>query len=292
MMSQFARRRPIATGRAISVVSVLLVASALAPPAGAQTVEREPGWSNSTELGWVFTAGNAQTSSFNLRNVFEYRWATADLSWEFGILRADSGDDRFALGTVDDFEVIEPPVAADNERVYNKLRYIRDVSDRVFWYVRFDLERDVPADIIHRSTPSGGAGNNWATRDELTFRTGYGVSYSVEELSLDGRSDYFGYQFFYELKAKATETTTVDSNMTFDGSVETGSNYRFNWYNGVSVAMTERLALKASLRVVYRNDPALEAIDLQEPDGGVIGSVVVPKKKFDSAFTASLVINF
>ena len=43
----------------------------------------------------------------------------------------------------------------------------------------------------------------------------------------------------------------------------------------------------------YRNIPALEDIDLEDPDSGVvIGEVIVPNEKLDSTFSTSLVINF
>ena len=292
MSSELGRPRNGRNGNGAIAVAVLLVTLVVASPARAQDVEPERAWSNATELGWVFTEGNAQTNSFNLRNVFEYEWPQADLTFEFGILRADSGDDRFALGTEDDFEIIEPDVEPDNERIHAKVRYLKNVSDLFFWYGRLDAEKDQPADINYRLTPAAGAGNNWADGDDLTFRTGYGLSYSAEDLTLDGGSNYSGYQMFYELEMKATDSTSVESNLTFDGSLKTASNYRFNWLNGVSVAISDTIALKASLRLVYRNDPALEEIDLEDPDGAVVGNVIVLKKKLDSGFTTSLVINF
>jgi len=292
MISKFSRRW---NGRIVDrdvTVAMLLATLVVAAPARAQDAEPDRAWSNATELGWVFTEGNAQTNSFNLRNVFEYKWPQADLTVEFGVLRADSGDDRFALGTDDDFEIIEPEVEPDNERIHAKVRYLKNLFDRFFWYGRLDAEKDRPADINYRFTPAGGAGNNWAEGDDLAFRTGYGISYSTENLTLDGTSNYAGYQLFYELEMKATESTSIESNLTFDGSLKTGSNYRFNWLNGVGVAISDTIALKASLRLVYRNDPALEEIDLEAADGAVIGKVIVPKKKLDSGFTTSLVINF
>jgi len=292
MISKFSRRWNGRIGDRNVAVAVLLATLVVAAPARAQDAEPDRAWSNATELGWVFTEGNAQTNSFNLRNVFEYKWPQADLTFEFGILRADSGDDRFALGTEDDFEIIEPDGEPDNERIHAKVRYLKNVSGRFFWYGRLDAEKDLPTDINYRLTPATGAGNNWADGDGLAFRTGYGISYTTEELALDGASSYAGYQLFYELEMKATDSTSIESNLTFDGSVKTGSNYRFNWLNGVGVAISDTIALKASLRLVYRNDPALEEIDLEAPDGAVIGSVIVAKKKLDSAFTTSLVINF
>ena len=224
--------------------------------------------------------------------MFEYAWVDADLNLEFGILRADSGDERFALGTEEAFEIIEPSVEPDTDRIYAKARYLRNVSDRFFWYGRFDVERDQPADITFRLTPAGGAGNNWETPENIELRTGYGFGYSAGSMTFDGSSNYFGYQLFYEFDMKVNDNTDIDSSMTLDGSIMSPSNYRFHWANGIGVAINERIALKASLRLVYRNDPAQEEIDLEDLSGAVLGNVIVSKKKLDSGFTTSLVINF
>lgn len=275
--------------RSVAVVAVMSVVPAAA---FAQDEARQLGWKNSTELGLVVTSGNSSTTNFNVRNVFTYDWEAAELEWKFGILRASSDDDRFALGTEDDFEIIEPDVEPDNQRLYTNLRYLKDINPSFFWYTRLFAERDEPADIDYRLTPAGGAGNTWAKRDTLTLLTGYGVSYTAESLTLDGASDFAGYQLFYDLKMSATDATNIESNMTFDGSLETGSNFRFDWFNGVGVNISEKIALKASIRLLYRNDPALEEIDLENDLGIVIGKVVVAKKKLDTSFTTSLVINF
>ena len=292
MISKLTQRINNPTGNGTVALAIFLANSICAPPALAQDSVAERVWSNSTELGWVFTYGNATTNSFNLRNVFEYAWLDADLNLEFGILRAASGDERFALGTEEAFEIIEPPVEPDTERMYATARYLRNVSDRFFWYGRFDVERDQPADITFRLTPAGGAGNNWETLENIELRTGYGFGYSAGSMTFDGSSNYFGYQLFYEFDMKVNDNTDIDSSMTLDGSIMSPSNYRFHWANGIGVAINERIALKASLRLVYRNDPAQEEIDLEDLSGAVLGNVIVSKKKLDSGFTTSLVINF
>ena len=288
---------PVVSRRTARVVRAAAVMAAMstvlaAAPAFAQDEEPELGWENSTELGLVLTSGNSNTTNFNARNVFAYDWEDADLDWEFGILRASSDDDRFARGTEDDFEIIEPDVEPDNQRIHTNIRFLRNLNPRFFWYGQLFAERDEPADIDYRLTPAAGAGNTWAKRDALTFLTGYGLSYTAESLTLDGASDFAGYQLFYDVKVKPTDTTNIESKMTFDGSLKTGSNFRFDWLNAVGVNISEKMALKASLRIVYRNDPALEEIDLENDLGIVIGEVVLPKKKLDAAFTTALVISF
>lgn len=278
--------------RTTAAALTLVLAIGYAAPAAAQDEQRELGWKNNTELGWVITSGNSNTSNFNARNLFTYDWEQADLDWEFGYLRATSGDDRFAVGTMTDFQVIEPEQDPDNDRLFTNIRYLRNINERFFWYARFESVRDQPADIDYRYTPSAGAGNTWVKRDDLTFLTGYGISYTTESLTLDGQSSFAGYQLFYNLLAQVTGNTNVESNLVFDGSFEDGDDVRFDWYNGAGVAVNERIALKAAIRFVYRNVPALEEIDLESPAGLPLGTVVVPKEKLDTAFTTSLVITF
>jgi hypothetical protein len=282
---------PAARGRLLIAASVLAIVF-IAQPALAQEQERELGWKNATELGFVLTSGNSNTTNFNVRNLFTYDWEQADIDWEFGYLRATSDDDRFAVGTPNSFEVIRPDREPDNNRLFTNIRYLRNINPRFFWYARLFAEKDEPADIDYRFTPSAGAGNTWIKNDQITFLTGYGLSYTAESLALEGSDDFAGYQLFYSLALQATSSTTIESNLTFDGSVQDGDNFRFDWFNGAGVAVNDHIALKANLRLVYRNQPALEEIDLQIPGGIVIGEVVVPKDKLDTAFTTSLVVNF
>jgi len=273
--------------------ATMTLALVLALPAGvAAQEERELGWKNSTELGAVVTSGNSNTTNFNVRNLFTYDWEQADLDWEFGYLRATSDDDRFAIGTEDNYEIVRPEREPDNNRLFTNLRYLRSINERFFWYGRFSAEKDAPADIDYRFTPSVGAGNTWVKSDTLTFRTGYGISYTAKSLALEGEDNFAGYQLFYNLAAQLSTSTSVESTLTFDGGFDDAGNFRFDWYNGGSVNINDHMALKASLRLVVRNQPALEEIDLENAAGLVIGTVIVPKEKLDAAFTTSLVINF
>ncbi len=267
----------------------------LAGPSFAQEEEEVPqqNWSNSTDLSWVLVKGNADTNTFQVRNVYKYKWTNSELSWEAGILRAGSSDDLYAVGTEENFEVIEPEPTLDNNRLYSKLRFMRTINDHFFWYVSGDSSRDEPSSINSQIIGSGGVGNTWIEREGLVFRTAYGANYTNEDLDLEGVSNFAGYRLFYQLEAGVAESTKIESELTFDGSFEVGNDIRLDSLNSVTVAITDTVALKASLRLLYRNIPALEDIDLEDPDFGiVIGEVIVPKEKLDSTFATSLVINF
>ena len=267
----------------------------LAGPGFAQEEEEAPArnWSNSTELSWVMTTGNSNTNTFQVRNVYKYEWTESELTWEAGVLRAGSRDDRYAVGTEEDFEVIEPEADLDNNRLYSKLRYMRTISDRFFWYGSYDTYRDEPTNVNRQLIGSGGVGNTWVERNRLVFRTTYGANYTNEDLDLEGVSNFAGYRLFYRLEAGVAASTKIESELTFDGSFVTGNDIRLDSLNGITVSITDTVALKASLRLLYRNVPALEDIDLKDPESGiVIGKVIVSKEKLDSTFATSLVINF
>lgn len=257
--------------------------------------EPTPGWSNSAELSWVVGTGNAQANTFGFRNVYAYRWMGAELSWESGWVRAASRDgDRYAVVTgPGEFEVVAPGTAIDSQRLFSKVRYQRQIAGRHDWFTNLDGVRDEPSNINSQFVLAGGLGTTWRDSGRFRFRTSYGVSYTDEDLDLEGARRFAGYRLFYGTKATIVEGTTIESELTADGSFDTAADVRADWLNGVSVSINSNLALKASVRLLFRNQPAFEALDLETPIlGVVVGTVDVPKEKLDTTFTTSLVVTF
>lgn len=276
-----------------TILTVPLTSSAQTPPPAQPPPPPKMGPSNSTEMGLVIATGNARSTTIGLRNVYIYRWPNAELGWEAGWLRAVSRDgDPFAVGTPTAFDVVEPETEVDSHRLFSKLRYQRQLSTRNDWFANFDAVRDEPSNINRQFVLAGGLGTTWHKTDRLTFRTAYGVSYTDEDLVVEGANRFAGYRLYYGLKGALTATTRAESELTADGSFETGDDIRTDWLNGLSVAINSRMALKASVRLLFRNIPALQTLDLQSPEGILVGSVDVPKKKVDTNVTTSLVITF
>jgi putative salt-induced outer membrane protein YdiY len=256
---------------------------------------KEPklGPSNSSELGLVVATGNARSTSVGFRNVYIYRWPNAELGWETGWLRAASRDgDRYAVQTASGFDVVDPETAVDSHRLFSKLRYQRQITQRHDWFSNFDAVRDEPSNINRQFVLASGIGTTWRKTDRLSFRTAYGISYTDEDLVVEGANRFAGYRLYYGLKAPLAATSNLESELTTDGSFETGDDIRADWLNGVSVAINSKMALKSSVRLLFRNLPALETIDLRTPAGSVVGTVDVAKKRVDTNLTTSLVITF
>lgn len=275
-------------------VLFLVISATVITPALAQTPnEPKLGPANNTELSLIVATGNARATTVGLRNVYLYRWTNVEFGWEGGWIRAASRDgDRFAVEREAGFDVIEPDTGIDSERLFSKLRYQRQLSPRHDWFSNFDAVRDEPSNISRQFVLAAGLGTTWHKTDRLTFRTAYGVSVTDEHLVVEGANRFGGYRLFYGLKTLLAAATTFDSELTTDGSFNTGDDIRADWLNGISVAINTRMALKSSVRILFRNLPALEALELRSPLGMVVGTVDVPKDRVDTNLTTSLVITF
>jgi hypothetical protein len=152
--------------------------------------------------------------------------------------------------------------------------------------------RDEPSNINRQFVFAGGLGTTWWKTDRSIFRTAYGISYTDEDLVVEGPNRFAGYRLAYLLKAPVSATSAFESELTADASFDTAEDVRLDWLNGISVAINTRMALKSSVRVLFRNVPALEALQLRTAGGLPIGIVDVPKEKVDTNITTSLVVTF
>ena len=251
------------------------------------------GPSNSTDLGLVIASGNSRSTSVGLHNVYLYRWSNAQLRWEGGWLRVASRDgSRFAVGDAGNFDIVEPGTKLDSQRLFSKLAYQHQIAKRTDWFANFDAARDEPANLLRQFVLAGGLGTTWWKTDKGQFRTAYGVTYTDEDLAIEGDNRFAGYRLYYGLKAPVTTSSTFESELTTDGNFDTGDDIRMDSLNSFGVSLNSKMALKSSLRMLFRNLPALELLQLQSPAASPLGTVEVAKDQLDTAFTTSLVITF
>ena len=106
-------------------------------PASAQEAEDEEeekklGWSNVADVGLVVTAGNSSTSTFSFDDKLTYAWEGADFIFRAGALRVRTPDDPFAVGTPEDFEVIEDSPASWTRSTTTSTATTKKTSPTVF----------------------------------------------------------------------------------------------------------------------------------------------------------------
>ena len=286
-------------------IAALLPILALTPlAAGAQFGNFEDlGLANKTELSVVVTEGNSNTETFGFKHALTRTWTRSRYRLRLEGVRADTGDDRFALvdaSAPDGFVVVEPEPEVDVEKYLVENRYDRRIgSGRAFWNVGLTWDRNRDAGILNRYVAFAGAGHLWF-RDEGRgeFYTTYGLSYTDrEEETPDPTKDerFLGARLGWFYERKLGSVTTYTNEWRFNSNLSRFSDFASDMTNAVAVSMNERLALKVSLQWLYNHEPALETIDLVEIIDGTttkVGSVQVHKKPSDLVFNTALVLSF
>lgn len=306
-----------------------------APPAAAAPAPPEPKpaprLTNSTELSLVMTAGNSDIETFGLKNTLEYRARAGRARFRIDGLRSATSDDAFLLvqsGLI--FQPGETPVGfsttevrpgaePDVARFFAEGRYDGDLHERATWNAGASWDTNNDTGIVSRSILFGGLGHVWADRDDLKFRTAYGLSYTdrIEEVDDPEKDQRFaGVRLSTDFMDKWGATTVYDNDFTLNVSVRDTSDFNADLVQGVSVNMSSHLALKVSLQLTWANEPALEEVDVilravlndpngipgdgdefyeTVPSGGIevtIGEDVIRKEQLDTTFRTSLQITF
>jgi putative salt-induced outer membrane protein YdiY len=278
--------------RFLLVLSVSLCC--LSPAIAQDEEEKKLGWSNVTNLSFVVTSGNSATSTLALDEKLTYAWSNADFNFRAGALRIQTTDDPFAVGTADDFNVVEDSMRElDTERYYLNGNYQRDISERFFWTGGAGWDRDTNAGIENRTVLFAGVGNTWKNTEQTRFKTDYTVTFTrrVDEIPDPERDEKFSeLRLSWDLRQQLSSHSSVDSAFIFFARVSDFSDNRFVTVNGITTKLNEIIALRFSVDLRYQHIPAFEEIDLETPEGLPIGEVVVRKKKLDTIVKFSFVV--
>lgn len=280
------------TTATLTVIGLLLSLPAL----GAD--DQKKNWSDTAELSFVATDGNAESSSLGFKNTAIRTWSKAALTIIASGVRVESQEgDRIAMELPGGgFRVIDPDTEVTSENYALKSRYRRDVSDRFFWYGGAGWDRNEPAGIKDRYVVEGGVGNTWHDTEEMHFKTSYGATLTKqddvdEDPSVD--DTFFGARFAWDYMNKLTQTATYTNLFILDENLEETSDWRAEMQNGLAVAINSHLALKAGLQLLYDNEPALEELNLFDVGGVDTGTTVTTElDELDTILTISLVVDF
>jgi len=277
-----------------SKLALLLTLFCVVPAWAQDEEEKKLGWSNIADLGIVWTQGNSATSTVSFDDKLNYGWENAAFVFRTGMLRVQTTDDTFAVGTEDDFDVIEDlERELDNERYYFNGNYQRNINGRFFWIAGAGWDKDTNAGIENRTVLFAGVGNTWKDNERTTFKTDYNLTFTrrIDEIPDPERDERFSeLRLAWDYRQMVADHSQFDSDFVFFAVVDDFSDNRFATTNSVTTNLTEIFALRFSLDVRYQNFPAFEEIDLETPEGLPIGEVVIRKKKLDTILKFSFVV--
>ena len=313
---------------------IVLCSAVACPSPDAQEAQTQPAqgtWQNSTDLSLVVTRGNSDLQTFGLKETLEYKTAKGRSRLRIDALRSDTSDDPYYLidagltfepgETPTNFtrKAVRPDPEPDVNRFFAEGRYEGNLPQKATWNAGASWDRNDDAGILSRTILFAGLGHVWRDRKDLEFRTSYGLSYTdrEEEVEDPEKEDRFlGARFTVDFKDQWGASTIYDNDFTLNLSLADYSDFNADLLQGVSVTITEHLALKVSLQLTYAHEPALEEVDillralLIDPNGipgdgdeffqtvetgGIeieVGEDVLRKEPLDTTFRTSLQIRF
>lgn len=280
--------RLVAVWLALASVAVLGARPVLAEDA------KKLGWSNNVELSYVMVSGNAESTTWGLADKNVRTWENALLTLKAAGLRAESTTFTRTLGAEPPYPVVETKdTKLTGEAYLLSGQYDRNISKRLFWNAFAGWDRNRFAGIENRYQAGGGLGNIWRDDDRVKFRTDYSLTYTKREdvVKDPTREENFGgIRFAWDYQHKFGAATTYVNTLVLDDNLKEMSDWRGDMVNSVSVAMSKKLALKASLRWVYYNKPARELVGTTPEEPPV--PVYAELDNLDTYFTTSLVMTW
>ena len=191
------------------------------------------------------------------------------------------------------FQVTENAVSAVSaEAYYARGKYDRAINARTYWYAGTGWERNTFAGVQNRYSFGGGLGNTWVDTDISTFKTGYGVTYTMQDdvaETADGNDGFGGLRLSYDYRRQLTSNTEFTSILVADENL----NDTTDLINAVAVSINSRLALKVSWQLLFDNLPSLVGIPLTSVGGAPTpDTVFIELDSVDNLITFALVANF
>jgi putative salt-induced outer membrane protein YdiY len=277
-------------------IFLTLLLGILSAPASAQTMAQRPDWQFTGRLSTVFASGNSESSTFGIGATLRRSGGANDLKFDLGAVRTESGrKTRRAVGTSGNFDVEETTVWRKTaEALFARVRYGRQFNGGFLFFGGVDWLRNTFAGIDSRLLIASGAGNVWVDRDDFRFKTDYGITYTFQKDVVENpflRSKFPGLRFSWDMMRKLTETAQLESTLVTDLNIENTRDVRADFTNGLTLAIYRALAVKPSVQLQWRNDPALTEIELFAADGIATGERVrVPLDRVDTFITIALVV--
>ncbi len=225
--------------------------------AGDEAAAPEKLWESSAGLSFLSTSGNSDTESFGLDIKAVRKPTPWGLEFNANFNRAESDSVLTA------------------ERYFAGIRGTRALNERWTLFAGLSGEKDEFAGFDFRTVIEGG-GTYKAIDSEKTFLSFDGALTYTDEDRLEPNPDesFMGALAAMHFVWKFSPTASLSQDLSYFPNFDTSSDWRAESITALQASMTEKLAVRLSYEMRYRNDPIGDADDT------------------DTTTKASLVLNF
>jgi putative salt-induced outer membrane protein len=275
---------------------ILLALCAFLPHlTAAQESDSLPRWTDKAELSFVLTSGNSESTSLGVRNTLARSFNSSKLRLDAGGIRVESGTiTRTAIGSGQADFIVSEQVDRETtaENYFAELRFDHELSNRTYGYSSGGWIRNRFSGIENLWVGAAGFGINLVSSDRSTFDVDLGATIASEDRTIGETETFGGLRLTWVYKRQVTETAEFLSHLVVDENLSDTEDLRAEFDNSIGVAISNVLALKTGLKILFDNQPALEEVDLlNAPGGTVVGSVLTPFNEVDTQVTVSLVVS-
>ena len=275
-------------GRAAAAIAVA-AGLALAAPVSAQ--DGGIAWENATELSFVSTGGNSSSSTLGLGTALTGTSGPNLFKIEGGAVRGETST-RTYTGTPASFSQSDDSQLTA-ESYFLRGRYDRDLG-QAYLFGGAGWERNTFSGIQNRYATVAGVGRTWVDSESGRFKTDLGATYTIQKdvAPVPGADEGFGgLRFSVDAMRQLSESAEFTSLLVVDENLEDTEDLRGNWINSLTLSLSEALAFKTSLQLLYDRQPALLSVPLVDGTGvptGLTGSTLADE--VDNILTFTLVI--
>ncbi len=275
---------------------VLATAAAAAPPVAAQ--DTTSAWALTAELTAVWTAGNSQSNTFGFGATIERSFARSGFKVEGGGLQSRSSlTTRTAVGTTNDFTVQETKVTEKTaEWYFARGRYDHQIGQKIYVFGGVDWLRNQFSGINSRLLFAAGAGATLANSDRVSFKTDVSATYTFQQDVVENpfvKTNFPGVRAAYDLSWQLTASTKLTNQLIGDLNLKDTEDVRVDFTIGLPISISSVLAFKPSWQLLWRNQPSLTEVPLENPAGTPTGdTVLVPLEKLDRFLRLALDLDF
>ncbi len=210
------------------------------PPPPSLLGDLTEGWDGALDAGFSYTSGNSKTTTL-VTAVTAEKTGDGDKLAVYGRTQFNSNRNS-GIG-----------VTTQNA-VLAGLRYSRDINRKMFAFVSYDIERDLPKQLNFRSVLGGGLGyhliKNDRTEADLLFGAAWNRAWRVGPDSSTAEA-----LAGVALKHKITDRLKLQNSYTYFQSIQTARKYRFVYDATLTADITKRFGLFVSVGDRFDNDP-------------------------------------
>lgn len=296
-------RRPAGTRRGRLLAAAVLLGATLPAAPGPAVAAQEAGdereevrWRNTAELSYLVSGGNSAQSTLGIRNDLRRESPRGEFRLDARLLNTQSTRfDRYAVGTVDDFQVQEDrETERTAERYSAEARYDHNLSHRTYASASAGWQRNTFAGFRSRTILALGAGTRWSVEDAWDLKLGAGLTYTFQrdvDPGPEGTQRFGGVRITLDHERQLTPGTALEVKWTADANAEDTRDVRGDLAQSITANLTTRFALKTSLQLLLDNDPPLVRVPLRDAGGVDTGETVrTPLGKVDRILSVALVI--